>query len=69
MFIFDYFRPFFVFLVKKLPFGNQHDQYPISRQRMRVELRYMFRWKALVISFSKIIKQFIKIKSKTLDPL
>ena len=41
-------------------FGHQHVQYPISRQRIRIKQREMFRWKALVISFSKIYKSFYK---------
>ena len=40
-------------------FGYQHVQYPISRQRIRIKQREMFRWKAL-----QIIQNHSKTKSK-----
>lgn len=42
-------------------FGHQYGLYPISRQRTGIMLRCMFRWKAVVISFSKI--QYWPVKS------
>jgi hypothetical protein len=41
-------------------FGYQHVQYLISRQRIRIKQREMFRWKALEFSFSKINNSFYK---------
>ena len=41
-------------------FGYEHVQHPISRQRIRIKQREIFRWKSFVISFSKIYKSFYK---------
>ncbi len=60
MFIFDHFRLIRMLDRKMAIFGYQHVQYPISRQRIRIKQRKMFRWKALLISFSKINKSMYK---------
>ena len=41
-------------------FGYQHVQCPISRQRIRIEHKEKFFWKALVISFSEKYKTIYK---------
>ena len=51
---------FCVLYQKMAIFGHQYGLYPITRQRTGIVLRCMFRWKALVISFSKIHKSIYK---------
>ena len=60
MLIFDYFSLFLVLLINMTIFGDEYGQNLISRQRIRVKLRQMFRWETLVISFSKINKSIYK---------
>ncbi len=55
MLIFDYFRVILVLNTKKGHFWA-YGLSPIPRQRKGIMFRCMFRWKALVISFSKIYK-------------
>jgi hypothetical protein len=58
MFIFDYFRAFLVINTQKWPFLGIIMVY--TRQRTGIMLRSLFRWKALVMSFSKIYKSIYK---------